>query len=310
MQVIAGLALSLFAVGILRGQTTIIQNDFSGSTPGRYNGQTGQSLGTATNLGNVTGLRTDIWVHSTNGAGNSASLYHLWDIAMRSRDPVNIVSAAAPGTAFSLYFKYEPWNATLTGGFVGMGWALSAGCDGVSSYTAGNDDRVMIGLRRTDATTQAARLSSGGRFGTFLASSDLPAANFNTVELNMETGMWYQLSFVLRFNYDANLPGNSTWTLSGLRLVYWGADGQTGGTPLIYQLSDYTWNPTYGNNLNTSHDAFAYIAGNGERGVVRIDNVLVTIIPEPGPVAIFCAAAGFTMAGRRLLKNAKSRPRL
>lgn len=189
-QVGVALVVGVLCSGFLRAQTTIILNDFSGSTPSRYNGQTGQSLGAATNLGNVTGLRNDIWVHSTNGVGNSASLYHLWDVAMRSRSTVNIVNTASPGTAFSLYFKYEPWNPTLTGGFVGMGWALSAGCDNVSPYTAGDEHRVMIGLRRTDATNQTARLSSGGRFGAFLPSTDLPATNFNAVTLNMQTGMW------------------------------------------------------------------------------------------------------------------------
>lgn len=115
---------------------------------------------------------------------------------------------------------------------------------------------------------------------------------------------------MLRFNYDTDTPANSTWTLSDLRLVYWGADGQTGGNALIYQVSDYTWNPGFGNNLNTSHDAYAFIAGNGERGVMRIDNVLVTIIPEPGTVAIFCVAAGLSLTGRRLFRNARSGPRV
>lgn len=133
-------------------------------------------------------------------------------------------------------------------------------------------------------------MSSGGQFQNFAASTDIPTSYFDMPSANLTLDNWYQMSFDLTFNHNSTTPENSTWTLSNFVLQDWGKDGQTGGNALITQTSAYTWNPTFGNNLNSSHNAYAYIAGNGNRGVQRIDNVLVQAIPEP-------PAAGAVLAG-------------
>jgi hypothetical protein len=70
------------------------------------------------------------------------------------------------------------------------------------------------------------------------------------------------MSFDLTFNYDSATPENSTWTLANFVLRDWGTDGQTGGNALINQTGAYTWNPSFGNNLNSSHNAYIPILRN------------------------------------------------
>lgn len=263
-------------------------NDFSGSAPGNYDGTNGQALGTDPELGNATGLRNNIQVRSTGGVGNSAMLFHANDVAMRARNTTDVASTTYPTANFSLYFRFDP-AGTLLGGFVGMGWALSNATDSRSPYNQGNDDRVLVGLRRID-TDNNVRVSSGGQFQSFGTATDIPSSYFDTPSANLTVANWYQMSFDLTFNYDSATPENSTWTLANFVLRDWGTDGQTGGNALINQTGAYTWNPSFGNNLNSSHNAYAYIAGNGDRGVQRIDNVLVQAIPEP-------SATGTVLAG-------------
>lgn len=264
-------------------------NDFSASVPGNYDGTKGQALGTDPELGNATGLRSNIQVQSNGGVGDSPMLIHADDVAMRARDTSDIASTTAPAVRFSLYFRFDPAE-TLLGGFVGMGWALSNGTDGRSPWNQGNDDRVLVGLRRTDSANNIVRVSSGGQFQSFGSSTDIPATYFDTPSANLTLANWYQMSFDLTFNYDSATPANSTWTLASFVLRDWGTDGRTGGNALITQASAYTWNPSFGNNLDSSHNAYAYIAGNGDRGVQRIDNVLVQTVPEP-------AVAGTVLLG-------------
>ncbi len=144
-------------------------------------------------------------------------------------------------------------------------------------------------------------VSAGGRLGQFSPGNDIPAAQFassiNTAGLTLDN--WYQVSFDLTFNYDSSTPGDSTWTLANFQLRDWGSDGLTGGTALITQTTDYTWNPGFGNNLNTSHNAYAYIAGNGDRGAQRLDNALV-VVPEPSAVGV----AGLGLLGLVALRRA------
>lgn len=278
---------ALLCVRPLLAQLIIVDNDFSGSPAGNYNGTTGQALGTENELGNVTGIRNPIQVQTSGGVANSAVLFHGQDVAMRSRNTFDIADTTYPAVSFSAYFRFEP-TQNYTGGFLGMGWALSTATDGQSPYSAGDTARVLIGLRRLDNVNNTARITSGGRFGAYGSGTDIPVSYFqdNIAATNLSLSSWYQLSFQLTFNYDSSDPANSTWTLANLQLRDWGSDGQTGGNVLIQQASAYTWNPGFGNDLNSSHNAYAYIAGNGDRGIQRFDNVLVQTIPEPGSAAL------------------------
>ncbi|MCX7820009.1 MAG: PEP-CTERM sorting domain-containing protein [Kiritimatiellae bacterium] len=281
-------AASLLLATTVPAQLVIVDNDFSGSPVGNYNGSTGQPLGSDPKLGNATGLRTALQVQGSGGVANSASFVHSQDVAMRARNTFNIANTTYSAVSFSVHFRFDPISTQL-GGFLGVGWALSPATDGVSPYTVGDADRLLIGLRRTENVNNIARASSGGRLGQYGgAGTDIPATYFQggIASTSLVVGTWYQFSFDLTFNYNSGNPANSSWTLANLRLRDWGSDGQTGGNTLILQTSPYTWNPGFGNNLDSSHGAYAYIAGNGDRGIQRIDSVAVQAIPEPATVGL------------------------
>ncbi len=292
----------LSASGGALAQLIIVDNDFSGSPVGTYNGTTGQALGTDPKLGNASGLRSNIQVQNSGGVGNSASLFQSQDVTMRARNTFNIADTTYPAVEFSAYFRFEPVS-TIVGGFLGLGWALSSATDNLSPFTVGDTDRVLIGLRRVDNVNNAARVTSGGRLGQYGGTgTDIPTTYFQggVASTNLSVGTWYQLSFQLTFNYNSGNPANSTWTLANLQLRDWGTDGQSGGNVLLLQTSPYTWNPGFGNNLDSSHSAFAFIAGNGDRGIQRFDNVLVQAIPEPGSAAlVLLGLAGLAARWRR-----------
>ncbi len=281
-------------------QLILLDNDFSSCTPGNYNGQTGQSLGTATTLGNATGIRNNQQVQSSGGVGNSASYVHSQDAALRSRSTHDIASASEPIAQFSVYFQFNPVQATYVGGFLGLGWALSSATDNSSPYSGGSNDRLMVGLRRAIVGgTSLGYVCAADRFANFSSGRDIPASYLSAQGVELVVGQWYQLSFELQFNYNSGNPPNSTWTLSSLALRDWGSDGQTGGTVLISQVADYTWNPDTGNNLDSSHLAYAYVAANGDRGAQRLDNVYVAVIPEPSGAALLGFAGMICLVFRR-----------
>lgn len=290
--------------GVL-AQLIIVENDFSGSPAGTYNGTMGQALGTDPKLGNASGLRNNIQVQNSGGVANSASLFQSQDVTMRARNTFDIADTTYSAVEFSAHFRFDP-ASTIVGGFLGLGWALSSATDNVSPFTTGGTDRVLIGLRRVDNVNNTARVSSGGRLGQYGGTgTDIPATYFQdgVASTNLSVGTWYQLSFELTFNYNSGNPANSTWTLASLALRDWGSDGQTGGNVLLLQTSPYTWNPGFGNNLDSSHSAYAFIAGNGDRGIQRFDNVLVQAIPEPGSAALVLLALGGLVAWRRRSRN-------
>ncbi len=281
-----GLAIGcVAAAGTVHSQLVFLANDFSVSPPGTYNGQTGAALGTGELLGNATGLRNNIQVLSSGGVEDSPCLFQQNDVALRGRNTFDITDPSSAATYFSVHFRYDP-ILTLIGGFLGMGWALAAAADNVSPYSNGADNRVMVGLRRPSNANEG-RVTT---FGQFSASADVPSGYLSATTIELAVSNWYLLSFALTFDYDSSAPSNSTWTLANLTLRDWGADGQTGGSILISQTADYTWNPAFGNSLNTNHLAYAYIAGNGDRGVQRLDNVEVRAIPEPSAAGMMIAA--------------------
>ncbi|MDH7501416.1 MAG: hypothetical protein QHJ82_01700 [Verrucomicrobiota bacterium] len=287
--VLIGVLALCMVAGLRVSAAVFAYNDFSASASGNYDGTKGQALGADPELGNATGLRFNIQVQNTGGVGNSPMLLHADDVAMRAREAFDIASTTYPAVRFSLYFRFDPAE-TLLGGFIGMGWALSSATDNRSPWNQGNDDRVLVGLRRTDNANNTVRVSSGGQFQNFATGTDIPASYFDTPSANLTLANWYQMSFDLTFNYDSATPANSTWALANFVLRDWGADGQTGGSTLIKQASSYTWNPAFGINLDSSHNAYAYIAGNGDRGVQRVDNVLVQTIPEPSAIGTVLTA--------------------
>lgn len=300
-----------FAAGLgvnVAAQISLVDNDFSGSTPGTYNGTTGQSLGAAAPLGNASGLRFNIQVQSTGGVGNSASLFQNQDVTMRARNTFDFADASYGAVSFSVYFRFQP-TSTILGGFLGMGWALGTATDNVSPFTSGGPERVLVGLRRVnnnvggDSTVNTVRVSSGGRLGELSSpGNDIPATQFqdSIASVNLVENTWYQVSFDLAFDYDSGVPANSQWTLASFQLRDWGNDGLTGGSTLISQISDYTWNPGFGNSLDTTHNAYAFIAGNGDRGIQRFDNALV-VVPEPwGAGALSFGLVGFVVLRRQI----------
>lgn len=215
--VLIGVLALCMITGLRVSAAVFAYNDFSASTPGIFDGTKGQTLGTDPELGNATGLRSNIQVQSTGGVGNSPMLFHANDVAMRARNTTDIASTTCPTANFSLYFRFDP-AGTLLGGFVGMGWALSNATDSRSPYNQGNDDRVLVGLRRSNNTDNTVRVSSGGQFQSFVAATDIPTSYFDTASANLTLANWYQMSFDLTFNYDSATPENSTWTLSNFVL--------------------------------------------------------------------------------------------
>jgi len=290
----------VFCVVGLAGQAPatliILNNNFDGVVVSTYRGTAGDPYGADALLGNATGNRTTR-IEGSGGVGNSH--YALGDPpsnqnpGIRSRDTFDITTIQT--LTFSTYFNYNP-STTGLGNFLLLGVALSNATDNVDSFSAviesvsgSVDHRILFGLNRISTGQSAVRFTGAGRLGLGEILAGTPT---NTLTV----GNWYQFEYDLLFNHDSVTPADSTVTVSSMSLRDWGVDGVTGGSSILSLAGPLTFNPGFGNEINTRHDVYAYIVGNGDRGAREIDNVLVSAIPEPGTLSLLVLALG-AMAG-------------
>lgn len=295
-KVLVGALLVSFAVSV--NATLILSNDFSTVTAGTYNGTTGQAFGVDPVLGNASGFRNNMSVTNL-GVSGSAALYHAQDVAIRSREQHDITQTIT----FSAFFHYDrATNNTLSGGFFGMGWAIPSaeasptaersGTDGRSQYNDGQNNRMLIGVREWSNGTVNRIFVSGDLAGT-------GAFNVDATTFVLTSNHWYEMSFDLAFTPNVASSTNRTLTLSNLVLLDRGIDGTSVGT-LMHSIASTTLEipDGFGINLNTeTPEAYAFIAGNGDRGVKVLDNIAV--IPEPGAAALLLAGGAVIALLRR-----------
>jgi hypothetical protein len=282
-----------FSVSILAlTVATLLDNDFDSVTVASYSGSTGAPFGTEALLGNASG-GANVTVAGTSGVGASRSIANTNDPAIRSREMVDIRNGLF---SYSAYVRYAPQNTTAEGGLIGLGWALPAGTDGVNTWTGGATDRLLIGLRRHDDTTETVRIDALAALSNNAAIAGQPG---DVLTASFTVGNWYQIAFDLAFNHDAASPANSTVTVSNLEVIDRGSDGIGAGS-VVLSLAEVTFNHPQAANLDTTHLAHAFVVGNRDRGCNALDNVFVesliatpTVPLEPPPTSV--SVAGSTL---------------
>jgi hypothetical protein len=264
----------LFSILINRSLQLIplLVNDFSTVSTGNYNGALGTPMGSDSLLGNVSGANTALRVNATGGVAGSAGLDNVPDLAVRSRTTLDFRSKRIH---YSAYLRFQPSISTATGGFFGMGLSLPAGADGTGVWNSGNNDKLLIGLRRVVANpANTIRLDALGAIQTTTA---LTGNMGDTLQADFTSGHWYQLSFEMTFNPNATEPSQSTVTVRNLRVRDWGADGLSGGI-VVLSLAESMFNHPSGSNLDTADQALVFVAGNRDRGTHALDNLHIQVL--------------------------------
>ena len=252
----------------------ILENNFNAVPTGNYNGSTGAPFGADALLGNATGLNTAQTVGTSNGVEGSRGIESA-DTAIRTRALRDIRQNRYN---YSLYFQYNPASTTLTGNFIGAGWALPAGADGVNTWNLGNSDKLLIGLRRTDAATNAIRLVNAANLS--VVESAITGGSADLLTTNLTPGRWYEMTFDLSFQHNSESPSASTVTVANLQLRDRGTDGSLSGNILL-QLASTTYNHPHGVNLDSTHDAYAVVIANRDRGARILDNLRISAFGFP-----------------------------
>ncbi|MGZ0655305.1 hypothetical protein ACWPKS_06830 [Coraliomargarita sp. W4R72] len=265
--------------GALSAQEVIIDNNFDTVDNGTYSGVTGDAFTVGASsansqLGNASSKNEFAQVSLSGGVGNSRK-FGNYNPTIRSRSTANI----STGASFDFYFQFGGGseNFTSSQGFIGAGFALSAATDDSQVYNSLGTDRFLIGLSQRGIENDLSKVEFAG-FGRLVDSSPLAGSP----EITLTEGNWYNLSF------DLSYTGANQWSIGDLKLIgYTGASDGTIASGESWSMSAITdYNPSFGGSVEAVTDAYAFISANKDRGVVTLDNILVTGIPEPSAYAL------------------------
>ena len=270
----------------------LLANDFESVAVASYAGNSGTAFGADPVLGNASGAASAP-VAATTGVGGSRSIANSSDPALRSRSTFDIRQGVF---SYSVFFKYQPLNPTHEGGFIGLGWALPSGTDGVNTWSSGSADRLLVGLRRHAHATETVRIDA---LAALSSSAAIAGQSGDILTAQLTVGNWYQVRFDIAFNHDPVTPPNSTITVRDFEVFDRGSDGLGGGV-VVLRLLQATFNHAQGANLDTQHSAYAFVVGNRDRGCMALDQVLVSSRIATPTAAFAAPPVSVTIAGSSL----------